>query len=151
MVIKTKIKSSVPTGKDELRQVRVVRERWAEYQTKEKRFSKEFADALIDLHKHLAKPGHGTFGESLKELKIPRMTAYRLMQLHGWKAEKRKAEKKPIPNEESATLARSKAVTAAIGFLSRFTGDELRKCFNEFCEELRREVFAEESKESEAT
>lgn len=82
-------KSSVPSGKDELRQVTAVREKWAEYQTKENRFSKEFAKALIELHKRLAKPGYGTFIESLKELKIPRMTAYRLMQSHGWKAEKR--------------------------------------------------------------
>ena len=149
-LIERKIKSSVPSGKDELRQVTVVRKAWAEYQTKEKRFSKKFADGLIDLHKHLAKPGHGTFGESLKELKIPRMTAYRLMQLHGWKADKRKAEKKPIPEEVQA-LVRCKAVTAAIGFLSGFTGDELRKCFDEFCAELRRELFAEANKESEAT
>jgi hypothetical protein len=88
-LIKRNIKSSVPTGKDELRQVTVVREAWAEYRTKEKRFSTGFAEALICLHKQLAKPGHGTFGECLKELDIPRMTAYRLMQLHGWKAEKR--------------------------------------------------------------
>ncbi len=76
-------------------------------------------------------------------------TAYRLMRLHGWKAEKRDAKKsQPIP-EEVRTLARSKAVTAAIGFFSAFTGDELREQFEGFVTELRREVFAEASKESE--
>jgi hypothetical protein len=88
-IIKEKCKSSDPGGKDELRQVTVVREKWVEYRTTEKRFSKEFADALIGLHQRLAKPGHGTFGECLKELKIPHTTAYRLMELHGWKAKKR--------------------------------------------------------------
>jgi len=141
---------SFPLGKDELSQVTVVREAWVEYQKKEKRFSKDFALALIALHEQLAKPGHGMFWEHLKEMKIPRMTAYRLMQSHGWKAEKRKAGKKPQP-EEVRTLARSKAVTAAIGFLSGFTGQELQERFDDFCEELRREIFVEEKKKSEAS
>lgn len=142
-------KASVPSGTDETRLVTLVREQWHKYQGQEKRFSKDFALALIALHKKLAKPHCGLFQDKLKELKIPRSTAYRVMGLHGCKAEKRDAKKsQPIP-EELRTLARSKAVTAAIGFFSGLTGDELRKQFEGFVTELRREVFAEASKESE--
>jgi hypothetical protein len=135
---------SFPTGKDEPREVIVVRESWIEYQTKEKRFSKVFALALIALHKHLAKPGHGSFWAHLKELKIPRMTAYRLMQLHGWKAEKRKAEKpKAMAEEEDNRIAKDQAITKAIGYFQCFEGETLREKFKQFCEELSRELFAE--------
>jgi hypothetical protein len=142
-----KRKSSFPRGKDEPRQIAVVKKAWIEYQKKERRFSKAFALALIALHNHLAKPGHGTFWTHLKELGIPRMTAYRLMQFHGWKAEKHRAEKKPrLPDDEERKLAWSKFIAGAIGVFSGFTGEERRKRF----EELRQEIFAEESKESEA-
>jgi len=89
---KRKSKSSVPTGKDKSNLLTVVREQWHKYQKQEKRFSKDFALALIKLHKHLAKPGYGTFVAKLEDLKIPKSTAYRLMALHGWKPEKRIAK-----------------------------------------------------------
>ncbi len=135
---------SFPTGKDEPRQVTVVRESWIEYQTKEKRFSKALALALIALHKHLAKPGQGTFWTHMKQLKVPRMTAYRLMRLHGWKAEKRKVEKpKAMAAEEDNRIAKDQAITKAIGYFQRFEGETLRDSFERFCEELRRELFGE--------
>jgi hypothetical protein len=73
--IKGKNKSSVPSGKDESHLVTVVREQWDAYQAKEKRFSKDFALALINLHKQLAKPGYGSFVTKMKDLKIPKSTA----------------------------------------------------------------------------
>ena len=82
-------KASVPSGTDETRLVTSVREQWHKYQGQEKRFSKDFALALIALHKKLAKPHCGLFQDKLKELKIPRSTAYRVMGLHGCKADKR--------------------------------------------------------------
>ncbi len=49
----------VPSGTNETRLVTVVREKWEQYKTHEKRFSKDFALALIDLHKTEAKHGSG--------------------------------------------------------------------------------------------
>ena len=94
------LKSSVPNGKDESRLVTTVREQWDAYQVHEKRFSKAFALALINLHKQLAKPGYGSFVAKLTKLKIPKSTAYRLMRLHGWKPEKQTGlPPKPAPDE----------------------------------------------------
>jgi hypothetical protein len=133
--------SSLPSGKDESRLVTVVREQWDAYQAQEKRFSKEFALALIALHEQLAKPGYGSFVEKLKELKIPTSTAYRLMRVHGWQPDKRSNEDKPalknIPD-----LDKGKAVVAAIHYLDQFhAGKEFRTKFAEFWRELRNELW----------
>jgi len=146
---KVKNNSSLPSGKDQ-RLVTVVREKWAAYQTQEKRFSKDFALALINLHKQLAKPGYGSFVEELKELKIPPSTAYRLMRLHGWKAEKRKKQKPDLPATENDRIAKGQAITKAIGYFQRFKGADLQERFEQFVAELRREVLSEASKEGEA-
>ena len=135
---KVKNNSSLPSGKDQ-RLVTVVREKWAAYQTQEKRFSKDFALALINLHKQEAKPGYGKFVAHLKDLNIPTSTAYRLMRLHGWKAEKRTA-KPPLKSEDRTRLDRSKAVVAAIHYLNEFTGEDLQAKFSEFVEDLRSEL-----------
>jgi hypothetical protein len=87
------LNSSFPHGKDDKsRLLTVVREQWNKYQGQEKRFSKDFALALINLHKQEAKPGYGKFVVHLKDLKIPTSTAYRLMRLHGWEPENRIAK-----------------------------------------------------------
>src|ERR1700687_1848236 len=143
---KVKTNPSLPSGKD---LVTAVRERWAAYQTQEKRFSKEFALALINLHKQLAKPGYGSFVENWNEWKIPTSTAYRLMRLHGWKAEKRK-QKPDLPAAENDRIAKGQAITKAIGYFQRFEGEDLRERFEQFVAELRREVLSETSKEGEA-
>jgi coproporphyrinogen III oxidase-like Fe-S oxidoreductase len=106
---------SFPVGKDELQQLTQVTKAWAEYQTKEKQFSKDLALALIALNKELAKPGFGTFVENLKKLKIPHTTAYRLMKLHGWKLEKRKIEKPKIAEEEINRIAKSRLLRTLRG------------------------------------
>jgi hypothetical protein len=93
-------KSSFPHGKDESRLVTVVREQWDKYQGQEKRFSKDFALALINLHKQEAKPGYGRFVAHLKELKIPKSTTYRLMRLHGWQPDKLTTRAKQYTIEE---------------------------------------------------
>lgn len=125
--------SSLPSGKDDSRLVTVVRERWDAYKAQEKRFSKEFALALIALHKQLAKPGYGKFVEKMNELEIPPSTAYRLMRLHGWKSEKQ------ITKKAAATpdLDRGKAVVAAIHYLNQFAGEEFLQKFEDFLQELR--------------
>lgn len=138
---KVKNNSSLPSGKDQCL-VTVVREKWAAYQTQEKRFSKDFALALIALHKQLAKPGYGSFVEKLKELKIPTSTAYRLMRLHGWKPDKRS---KPAPKAATPDLDRGKAVVAAIHYLNQFQGEDFQTKFEEFVTQLRAE-FADKLK-----
>ena len=92
--------SSLPGGKDDSRLLTVVREQWGSYQAQEKRFSKPFAQALIDLHRQLAKPGYGSFVEKLNALKIPTSTAYRLMKLHGWQPDKKINRTKEYTIEE---------------------------------------------------
>lgn len=124
---------SLPSGKDDSRLVTVVRERWDAYKAQEKRFSKEFALALIALHKQLAKPGYGKFVEKMKELKIPPSTAYRLMRLHGWKPEKQITKKKAATPD----LDRGKAVVAAIHYLNQFAGEQFLQKFEDFLQELR--------------
>jgi hypothetical protein len=91
-----KKKTSLPSGKDQtVRLTTVVREKWADYQRQEKRFSESFALALIKLHEYLARPGHGKFCDKLDELKIPTSTAYRLMKLHGWQQGGNTGKNKP--------------------------------------------------------
>jgi hypothetical protein len=123
--VKKRVKkdSSLPDGKDQ-RLITVVQEEWAKYQGQEKRFSKTFALALIDLHKQLAKPGHGSFVEKLKELKIPNSTAYRLMKLHGWQPDgRRKAPRKKV----LAPKEREDALFAYADELYRDVQPEVRK------------------------
>ncbi len=108
-------KSSVPSGKDKSHLLTVVREQWDKYQKQEKRFSKDFALALIKLHKHLAKPGYGTFVKKLEDLKIPKSTAYRLMGLHGWKPPKRIP--KTYTLEEHRTERRSMLISQLGAYL----------------------------------
>jgi hypothetical protein len=124
---------SLPRGKDETRLVTVVREQWDKYKRQEERFSKDFALALINLHKQRAKPGSGTFVADLKTLKIPTMTAYRLMRLHGWEPVKDRPPRPKMPD----TLVRDKLVTQAIGYLDQFAGAELRRQLAELIRELR--------------
>lgn len=129
------------TNESEERLVTVVRERWAEFEKHEKHFSKELAAALVALHAAESKYGHGTFQAHLKELKIPKWTAYRVMTLHGWTADKsKKKDKKPSP------LLRDIAITKAIGYFAQFTGKKLQQEVELFIDELRKEVAAELAK-----
>jgi hypothetical protein len=125
-------KSSVATATDgfeETRTVTVVRERWAEFQKHEKHFSKELATALVDLNKLHAKPGSGKFEADLKELKIPKWTAYRVMALHypDWKGEGQKKDGKKEPTKLSSPLVFDKWVTDTIGYFDQFKDLDVRR------------------------